>query len=251
MLMKKFTGPTARDAMRKMKAELGAEAYVVSNRPTAAGVEIMAMTHASVEQMAAPVAMTAAMTAALPVSMTAAAPVVALAPAWVRPAAPLKTLRDIAVHLPPAAAAAPEPPVVTTVAPAPAPVPGLAAAAPIATAAAAGGPANNTAANHDERVLGELRSMKTLFESRLAGLAWRGMTQRRPLAAMLWRELTEAGYSPALARTIVARLPDDFAEAQARQWLRPQAGAAFAFQEDEMPMRSLPGLAAAPAGAGQ
>ena len=159
MLMKKFTGPAA------------------------AGVEIMTMTHASVEQMAAPVAMTAAV--------------------------------------------------------------------PNATAAAASGPANNTAANHDERVLGGLRSMKTLFESRLAGLAWRGMTQRRPLAAVLWRELTEAGCSPALARTIVARLPDDFAEAQARQWLRPQAGAAFAFQEDEMPMRSLPGLAAAPAGAGQ
>ena len=43
MLMKKFIGATAREAMQKMKAEMGPDALVISNRKTAAGVEILAM----------------------------------------------------------------------------------------------------------------------------------------------------------------------------------------------------------------
>ena len=43
MLMKKFLGASAREAMQKMKAELGPDALVISNRKTAAGVEILAM----------------------------------------------------------------------------------------------------------------------------------------------------------------------------------------------------------------
>ena len=43
MLMKKFVAPTSREAMQKMKNELGPEALVISNRKVAAGVEILAM----------------------------------------------------------------------------------------------------------------------------------------------------------------------------------------------------------------
>ena len=43
MLMKKFVGATAREAMQKMKADLGPEALVISNRKIAAGIEILAM----------------------------------------------------------------------------------------------------------------------------------------------------------------------------------------------------------------
>ena len=46
MMMKKFLGATAREAMQKMKAELGPDALVISNRKTAGGVEILAMVEA-------------------------------------------------------------------------------------------------------------------------------------------------------------------------------------------------------------
>ena len=49
MLMKKFLGATAREAMQKMKAELGPDALVISNRKTSGGVEILAMVEAEQE----------------------------------------------------------------------------------------------------------------------------------------------------------------------------------------------------------
>jgi flagellar biosynthesis protein FlhF len=44
MSMRRFVAPTARDCLRKVKEELGAEAIVVSNKPVTGGIEIMAMT---------------------------------------------------------------------------------------------------------------------------------------------------------------------------------------------------------------
>lgn len=61
--------------------------------------------------------------------------------------------------------------------------------------------------------------MKQLLESRLAAIAGQPAAAPRPLAVTLWRELTVAGYSPAVARAISARLPADYGESQARQWL--------------------------------
>jgi flagellar biosynthesis protein FlhF len=226
MLMKKFTGATSREAMKKMKADLGPEAYVISNRKTSAGVEIMAMTDADAEQATAPASrpssgMRAASSMREPIfGRPAIAPIGAI---------PLRTLRDIAVHLPSVEQPRLQPAPAAPARAAPA------VAAPTAALPGASKPAglgseppvdmhNKPVARpvqgpNEERVLGELRAMKSLFESRLAGLEWRGAVQRRPLATQLWRELTDAGYSPALARTLVARLPDDFSEARAREWL--------------------------------
>ncbi|MBV2235145.1 MAG: flagellar biosynthesis protein FlhF [Sterolibacterium sp.] len=44
MSMRRFVAPTARDCLRKVKEELGADAIVVSNKPVPGGVEILAMT---------------------------------------------------------------------------------------------------------------------------------------------------------------------------------------------------------------
>ena len=54
MLMKKFVGATAREAMQKMKADLGPEALVISNRKIAAGIEILAMVEPEVSAAAPP-----------------------------------------------------------------------------------------------------------------------------------------------------------------------------------------------------
>ncbi|HEY4371375.1 MAG TPA: flagellar biosynthesis protein FlhF [Burkholderiales bacterium] len=49
--MKKFIAPTSREAMQKMKNELGPDALVISNRKVAGGVEILAMAENAVESL--------------------------------------------------------------------------------------------------------------------------------------------------------------------------------------------------------
>lgn len=53
MLMKKFVAPTSREAMQKMKNELGPDALVISNRKVTGGVEILAMVESSVPSLEA------------------------------------------------------------------------------------------------------------------------------------------------------------------------------------------------------
>ena len=51
MTVKRFFGESAREALRKVKAALGPEAIVISNKPVAGGVEIMAMSADSLEAL--------------------------------------------------------------------------------------------------------------------------------------------------------------------------------------------------------
>ncbi len=51
MTVKRFFGESARDALRKVKAALGPEAIVISNKPVQGGVEIMAMSADSLEEL--------------------------------------------------------------------------------------------------------------------------------------------------------------------------------------------------------
>ncbi|MEO4027378.1 flagellar biosynthesis protein FlhF, partial [Chromobacterium vaccinii] len=53
MVVKKFFGKTTRDALRQVREELGADALILSNRPTmGGGVEIMAVADADVANLA-------------------------------------------------------------------------------------------------------------------------------------------------------------------------------------------------------
>src|SRR5262245_21441516 len=53
MVVKKFYGKTTRDALRQVREELGADALILSNRPTqGGGVEIMAVADADVAALA-------------------------------------------------------------------------------------------------------------------------------------------------------------------------------------------------------
>ncbi|MCX7170743.1 MAG: flagellar biosynthesis protein FlhF, partial [Proteobacteria bacterium] len=63
MNVKRYIAPTARECLRKVKEELGPDAIVVSNKPVAGGVEIMAMTADGFEALsrqAAPQSMSSA-----------------------------------------------------------------------------------------------------------------------------------------------------------------------------------------------
>jgi len=65
----------------------------------------------------------------------------------------------------------------------------------------------------------ELRQLSARIAGQLERLAWAEAARSRPLRVRLARELMEAGFSGALARTLTGRLPDDFGDDQARRWL--------------------------------
>ncbi|RCS58209.1 flagellar biosynthesis protein FlhF [Parvibium lacunae] len=68
-------------------------------------------------------------------------------------------------------------------------------------------------------VLAELKTMRALLQEQQAALHWRDSAQRNPLRASLWGALVEAGFSTAYARAIVEKLPDDYSEKAAHDWL--------------------------------
>jgi len=99
--------------------------------------------------------------------------------------------------------------------------------APVATAAPSQG------------IVDELQAMKALIEDRFNTLTWLGQARQNPIHANLMLKLIRAGYSPALARTIMERMPEDLNAADATHWvmevltrnLRTDAGASAIYDE--------------------
>lgn len=68
-------------------------------------------------------------------------------------------------------------------------------------------------------VMHELQAMKDLIEDRFNTLSWLGQARQNPIQSNLMLKMIRAGYSPALARTILERLPEELGAAQAVHWL--------------------------------
>jgi flagellar biosynthesis protein FlhF len=71
----------------------------------------------------------------------------------------------------------------------------------------------------DTAVMEELRSLRTSLTRQLSSFAWFDSARRSPAQTRLLRLLLANGFSPALARSLVQRLPDDMPDTQAEQWL--------------------------------
>ncbi|MBB2777679.1 UNVERIFIED_ORG: flagellar biosynthesis protein FlhF [Comamonas terrigena] len=65
----------------------------------------------------------------------------------------------------------------------------------------------------------ELQSVKELIEERFNTLTWMNQTRANPLQSNLMLKLIRAGYSPALSRAMMERLPQDHGPAEALKWL--------------------------------
>ena len=191
MKLFKFFGLTSRAVLEQVRKELGADAMIVSNRPTANGIEITAM---------AANAYATVMGGARGESETRQPAAPAEAEAASAPAAP------VAVRW--------EPPKVD----APTQAAGLKAAAR-SEAGPPPAPAERTDGRFTRQLMDEMQAMRGLIEGQFAQLAWNDAVRRQPLRAQFTRELLASGYSAALARQIIARLPDDYSAAEARDWL--------------------------------
>ncbi len=246
MNVRKFIAPNARDALRKVKETLGADAIILSNRGVPGGVEIMAIA-----------ARDMAMIVPAPASEAATpAPFRPAPPPKPAPAALLDIEDDYLVRLSSARAAArPAAPIPTAATPfvkrqekqRPAP----AAASPAQSVVNAGIPKNGGLRNLDlaprasatptppaaepkasaeitpPEVMSELRELRKLFEQHLAGFAWGETARREPVKAEILRQMLDSGFSPKFARELLAELPPALDLTQALAWAKGAADRAL------------------------
>jgi flagellar biosynthesis protein FlhF len=241
MNIQRFIAPTAREALAKARLAFGDGTLILSNRPTAAGIEVVATGEDTLaaldqseiaeqgkgkaksqsfarklaEQANEPMSPVEDDVTQLAMSTLSFQDYVrermlrrrhealtgqASTPAPTAPrqsldsvrAAPLQTERPIQFK-PAPIRTAPRP------APQPAPAP---APAPLS-----------------QGIADELHAMKTLIEDRFNTLTWLGQTRQNPIQSNLMLKLIRAGYSPALARTILERMPEELDASESVRWV--------------------------------
>lgn len=164
MMVRKFYAETAREALRLVRERLGANALILSNRRTAAGVEILAVAEGEID------AVTLA-SSAVPPPPKAAAP---------KPVEPAPRPTRLVPEPPPAPAAAPAPKVHT-----------------VSVAAQTAAPPN-AAASYD--LVQEVRFLRSMLEGQLAAFAWNDLQRGAPAKIEVLRQLLAAGFSAGFAR---------------------------------------------------
>lgn len=92
-----------------------------------------------------------------------------------------------------------------------------------ATQPAQAGPAAATpspaAAASNEALVAEMQSLKGMISRQFATISWFEGVRRSPTQGKLLRAMVAAGFSLKLARSVVTRLPSDYAERDAQVWL--------------------------------
>lgn len=258
MNIQRFTAPTSREAMAKARHAFGDSAVILSSRATDDGFEVMAAAEESLAPVA-PTGSLASRAAdeRMPMIRTrradpptfddsvqddteqmamstlsfqeyvrermlrkrraamgaetdteAAAPAPAPRAAAARPAAPAPAIAP-SRPLPRAPVADPEPAPIRTRAAAPA-APSWQDAAPAAPRLGDGG---------EQRMAVELSALKDMIEERFNTLAWLGSSKQNPIQSNLMLKLIRAGYSPAMARAVLERIPADTGASQAVRWV--------------------------------
>jgi flagellar biosynthesis protein FlhF len=195
MNVRKFIAPSGRDALRKVKELLGPDALILSNRPVAGGVEIMAVAASDMEMFV---------------------------PAQDREAEPRQsddyTVRLSASSLAMQSAAKSAvrdgaPPPLS-----PRPMPRIERPAPVAARQAEIVPAE---------VMDELRSLRKMFEQHLAAFAWGEAARSEPVKTEILRQMLDMGFSPRLSRELLQGLPRELNAAKALHWVKAAADRAL------------------------
>lgn len=76
-----------------------------------------------------------------------------------------------------------------------------------------------TAAPQGGNIANELSALKDMIEDRFNMLAWLGTSRNNPLQSNLMLKLIRAGYSPALVRSVLERMPTEAGPAEAVRWV--------------------------------
>jgi flagellar biosynthesis protein FlhF len=197
MNVKKFTAPTSREALRKVREALGPDAVILSNRAVDGEVEILALASDDVASIAAPA----------PESEMAA------------PAPQLHHMHERPQSY--ANRRAPEP------------QPAIDMAAMSTMVSAAVARATESAAAEMSGMMSEMRAMRGLMETQLAELSWNASQQRSPHKAAVLREMLAAGFSATLARYLLDKMPANKDEAESLRWVKHVIGRNLQVMTDE------------------
>ncbi len=212
MNVKKFTAPTSREALRKVREALGPDAVILSNRPTDGEVEILALANDDAASLALP----------SPDSpMARPEPYLDLpeTPSYLAPLAPAAAIAPAPAARPAPRMAAPAPRIPVP-APAPAPAPSLDMERISALVADAVNSAKANAAAEMSGMMNEIRAMRGMMETQLAELSWGSTQQREPQKAAVLRELLAAGFSASLSRYLIEKLPAGRDAADSLRWIK-------------------------------
>ncbi|MDH5707571.1 MAG: flagellar biosynthesis protein FlhF [Hylemonella sp.] len=241
MNIQRFYAPTSREALAKARMTFGENTLILSNRATPEGVEVVAAAEHALDALLPAQARSAAPPAAPPRAAAASrkpatAPIARHAVEEDADELAMSTLsfqdyvrermlrrRHEELNPRPQAAAtrAPVAPRATPVPSAPPASPAPVARPPSAAAVAppAAAPIRVAAAAPTQGIVKELNAMKAMIEERFSTLSWLGQTRQHPIKSHLMLKLIRSGFSPALSRTIMEKLPDAASPAEAMRWV--------------------------------
>jgi flagellar biosynthesis protein FlhF len=74
-------------------------------------------------------------------------------------------------------------------------------------------------AQADSQVAVELSALKEMIEERFNTLAWLGSSKQNPIQSQLMLKMIRAGFSPAISRAVLERVPMESNAAEAVRWL--------------------------------
>ncbi|OHX20194.1 flagellar biosynthesis protein FlhF [Chromobacterium sphagni] len=248
MVVKKFFGKTTRDALRQVREELGADALILSNRPTmGGGVEIMAVADADVANLAstlstssskhpprnAPPAVNRPQQPA-PIPPNGSAVNRAIARTYAMPVEPLESPapprlesarpRMEPVYSPPEPAPAPLPAQPAAAAARSVSAPATAQPRPVAARPPQAQPSNGEEpeqmAQELRQIGDEIKLLRSLLQSQLASFAWSDMEGKAPNRIELFKHLLAMGFSAQLIRQLIEKMPAQYQAEVAVKWAR-------------------------------
>ncbi|GGY75225.1 flagellar biosynthesis protein FlhF [Pseudoduganella plicata] len=248
MNVKKFTAPTSREALRKVREALGPDAVILSNRPMDGVVEILALANDDAASLAQPAADTAPAMPELEIEDTytpspmMTPPQARPQPARPQPARPaaarsqptqqqmqdaIKARMQAQMEAQMEAEAQANMEARAQARAQVRPAPGFAPAAPAvdmdrisAMVADAVNSAKANAAAEMSTMMTELRAMRGMMETQLAELSWGSSQQREPHKATVLREMLGAGFSATLAKMLIEKMPAGRSAEESLRWIR-------------------------------
>jgi len=234
MNIQRFHAPTSREALAKARMAFGEGTLILSNRPTATGVEVLATAEDTLNSLDQPQAGANKPAAAPKLAATASKLAKNTAPTtqsqveedaeqlamstlsfqdYVRE----RMLRRRHDSLK----------VIAQDTPAPAATRLSESAAPVWMESPASPPkpvvnapkVTTQPAQMPQGIVDELQAMKDMIEERFNTLAWLGQAKQNPIQSNLMLKLIRAGYSPALARAMLEKLPDSLGATESVRWV--------------------------------
>ena len=191
---RRFVAPTAAEALKRIKAEIGPEAIVLSNREVPEGIEIVAIEPDALKALAhanAPAPM------ARPSEPIKAAPMQLQRPLVTPPRAPLHSSTPlVTTHNP-------QPPRFNTDTPI---APSLRIEPQLDTNPQPRVTEPPRGEQHIE-LMSQLTEVRSMLETHLAGNYWGQMQQHAPTHAEMTKRLLNAGFSPKLCAQLLEGLP--------------------------------------------